>query len=205
MANEVRQFDWDQARLVSRRNLPHLEQDGAIAFVTFRLADSLPWQKVRQWKNEREQWLAANPPPHTSQQQAILRQLLPKRLHDFLDAGHGQGVLAKAEAQDILESVLRFGDGAGYRLGEFVIMPNHVHVLVQPTAQTLHKIVAAWKSISSRRINKVLGRRGQLWQEESFDHLLRDGHKLKMARRYIDGNPSRLAAGSYRLGCGSLQ
>jgi len=45
--------------------LPHWRQEGAIYFVTFRTADSLPVEKVRLWKRERDEWLRRNPPPHT--------------------------------------------------------------------------------------------------------------------------------------------
>jgi len=205
MASEFSEFDWDSATLASRRNLPHVEQRDAIYFVTFRLADSLPWQKVRQWKYERDQWLAANPPPHGAEQVSMLRKLFPERVHQCLDAGYGACPLQQPAVGDIVEWVLRFGDGNTYRLGEFVIMPNHVHVLVQPATSSLDRIAPAWKSISSRRINKALGRSGQLWQEESFDHIIRNQQKLEAARRYIRENPQNLPSGSYRVGCGSLQ
>ena len=204
MAIEFSNFDRDSASLVSRRHLPHFEQPDAIYFVTFRLADTLPWEKVRRWKYEREQWLAANPPPHGPEQTAMLRKLVPERVHKYLDAGHGECLLRSPASQNVVEGVLRFGDGTGYRLGEFVVMPNHVHVLVQPTRQRFAKTVPAWKSISSRRINKLLGRQGKLWQDEPFDHIIRNQQKLEAARQYIRDNPNGLPRESFRLGCGTL-
>ncbi len=204
MPTDFSEFDWDLAVFTNRRHLPHLEQDGGIHFTTFRLADSLPWEKVRLWKYERDQWLLANPPPHTGEQLRVLCQLVPQRVHKYLDAGHGACLLCHSSAQDIVEQVLRFGDCTTYRLGNFVIMPNHVHALVQPITGRFKDIAQAWKSISSRRINKSLGRHGQLWQEEPFSHILRSHQRLEAARQYIRDNPKYLPPGTYRLGCGSL-
>ena len=205
MAIAFSEFDWSYARMVNRRHLPHLEQRNAIYFVTFRLADSLPAEKVRRWKYERDQWLATNPAPHSDEQAAMLRKLVPQRIHSFLDAGHGECLLRLPAMQDIVEQVLRFGEPSEYLLGEFVVMPNHVHVLVRPVAKSGSDIVQAWKSISSRRINKQANKNGKLWQAESFDHIIRNTQKLETARQYIRDNPQGLAPGSFRQSCGALQ
>ncbi len=60
-----------------------------------------------------------------------------------------------------------------YLLREWVIMPNHVHAVVTPLAgYELSDILHSWKSYSAHQINQQLGRTGQLWQKESFDHIL---------------------------------
>ena len=52
-----------------RRNLPHLEQDGATYFVTFRLADAIPVERLAELESERTAWLKQNPEPWSDEQQ----------------------------------------------------------------------------------------------------------------------------------------
>ena len=88
---------------------------------------------------------------------------------------------------------MRYEDGGGYSLGEFVIMPNHVHVLLHvPDGGELSTILQAWKSISARKINSVLRRRGSLWQTEPFDHIVRDASHY---RRFVPGTFRRIRRG----------
>jgi hypothetical protein len=69
-------------------------------------------------------------------------------------------------------------------------MPNHVHVLFTPQEGfEIGKIVQAWKSVSARRINAVLNRRGQLWQEDYFDRFIRDAPHFERVLGYIEWNP----------------
>src|SRR5438045_3852037 len=71
-------------------------------------------------------------------------------------------------------------------------MPNHVHVLVQPTAgHSLADIVHSWKSFTASAINRALDRNGQLWMPESYDHVVRDWRELLAWRQYIAANPEK--------------
>jgi len=80
-----------------------------------------------------------------------------------------------------------------YRLKDFVVMPNHVHVLVTPLGEyTLSEAVQEWKSVSSHRINKALGRKGDFWQKDYFDHIVRSADQLGKFRSYIQRNPLSL-------------
>jgi len=58
-------------------NLPHWRQDGVRYFVTFRLADSIPQDKLRQWQHEKDLWLKRNPPPRTAEQVSEFWRLFP--------------------------------------------------------------------------------------------------------------------------------
>src|SRR4029077_7380429 len=79
-----------------------------------------------------------------------------------------------------------------YVLDAFVIMPNHVHVLVQLAKdQVFADVLHSWKSFSAQAINQLLGRTGQLWQEESYDRIVRDWSELVRYRDYIVGNPKK--------------
>ncbi len=80
-------------------------------------------------------------------------------------------------------------------------MPNHVHVLVQ-TEVAIDQLSKQWNRVSSHDINKVLSRRGSVWQQEPFDHVVRSREQLLKCQKYIRDNPARLAPGTYVLGKG---
>jgi REP element-mobilizing transposase RayT len=99
-----------------------------------------------------------------------------------------------------LGKTLRFFDGERYALEAFVVMPNHVHVLVTPREEHgLSEILHSWKSYSAKEINKLVSRGGMLWQKESYDHLVRSEEQFAHYRRYIRENPikARLREGDF--------
>ena len=86
---------------------------------------------------------------------------------------------------------LRFGEAnlRLYHLHAFVIMPNHVHLLIQPKAP-LPKITRTIKTFTARQANRILGRSGtRFWQEESYDHWVRSGDEFRRIINYIERNP----------------
>src|SRR5204863_8647371 len=78
-----------------------------------------------------------------------------------------------------------------YQLRAWVIMPNHVHVVLRPQASL--PVVTRWlKGSSARKANLILGRTGEaFWQDESFDHRVRDEVELDRIVRYVEDNPVR--------------
>ena len=73
-------------------------------------------------------------------------------------------------------------------------MPNHVHAIVRPTTPTDHpleKIIQSWKRFATREINRLNNRSGSLWEEESFDRIIRDQEHLARCIRYIGKNPTK--------------
>jgi len=174
-------------------NLPHWRQEGVTYFVTWRTADSMPRERVEQWQREREEWLAKHPEPHSKSEKAEYDRLFPERWEMWLDECHGECLLARPELKAVVESALRHFDSQRYRLDEFVVMPNHVHVLVTPLeAHRLSEIVQNWKSYTAHEINRRLGRSGLFWQKESFDHIVRSADEMERIRRYIRDNPKLL-------------
>jgi REP element-mobilizing transposase RayT len=100
--------------------------------------------------------------------------------------------LRNEKARAIVENALRHFDGERYHLDEFIVMPNHVHVLVIPLPpHELSDILHRWKSFTAKEINRLLGRSGPLWQKESFDHIVRSPESLQRFRQYIRDNPRR--------------
>ena len=199
-------FDWTRARLDHWDNLPHVRQENAVYFVTFRLGDSLPAERVAELKQQREAWMKLNPIPHSEEQQREYRRIWTARIENLLDAGYGACVLRDPACREILETSMRHDDGPAYRLGEFVIMPNHVHALVQMLpGHELSDAIKAWKSISARRIRKRLERLGSYWMDEYFDHIVRSNERLERFVDYIHQNPERLPHGTFTLGRGTLR
>ena len=84
---------------------------------------------------------------------------------------------------------------------DFVVMPNHVHLLaVFHDEGRMLKQCESWKRFAAVRINRDLGRSGEFWQEDAFDHLVRGPDQFEYFRRYIAANPENagLGEGDYR-------
>ena len=100
----------------------------------------------------------------------------------------------------VANSLLHF-DGERYALESYVVMPNHVHVLAGISGRgDMRQLCRTWKNFTAMQINKALGRQGQFWQWESFDHVVRSPASLDKFRNYILQNPvkARLREGEYR-------
>ena len=98
------------------------------------------------------------------------------------------------------DSLLHF-DGDRYDLTDFVVMPNHVHVLVAfPDESSMLAQCDSWKHFTTTQINRALGRKGRFWQQDGFDHLVRSVEQFEYLRRYIAENPRRanLQLGEFR-------
>ncbi len=187
------------------RHLPHWKQEGCTFFVTFRLGDSIPKDKLVQWQTELQEWLRQHPEPRTPEQEMEYAELFAERFHRWLDDCRGECWLKRPALSTIVEEALRFFDGQRYWLGHFVVMPNHVHCLVRPLGEhTLSDILHSWKSFAAKKMNAVLGREGKVWQDESFNCIVRDVPQLEQFSRYIQENPdkAKLRAGEFRLGYG---
>ncbi len=198
--DELSFFDANEPISCLDGNLPHWRQDGVTYYVTFRTDDSIPQEKLRQWMAERDAWLRENPEPHCPEQKKEYWTLFPKRIHDWLDAGYGECLLKVVSIRQIVVDALLHFVGDRYLLREWVVMPNHVHVIVTPLGDhQLSDILHSWKSFTAKEINKRLGRKGAFWQKESFDHIIRSPESLERIGAYIAANPDGLPEGSYSL------
>jgi REP element-mobilizing transposase RayT len=158
-----------------RSHLPHCDQAALVQSVNFRLIDSLPGVALQKLEQELAQL-------SKDQQDGERRQ----RLEAMLDAGNGECLLARPECAEVVAEVLHYEKG--YELAAWVIMPNHVHALVH-VEQPLERIVQAWKSISSHKLNRLLGRRGSRWQTDYWDRYMRDEEHFLATVSYIEQNP----------------
>ena len=152
--------------------------------ITFRLADSLPQSELKQL----EQKLLLLPE---------IRRDVEKRkgIERWLDAGMGCCALGNAEAADYVQKSLLHFDGDRYCVLAWVIMPNHVHVLIDP-AEPISKTIQGWKSFTARWLLAHNGRLGlgipdphHVWMREYWDRFIRDDDHLRATIDYIHRNP----------------
>src|SRR5262249_47028395 len=125
-----------------------------------------------------------------------------ERIERWLDQGMGSCVLKQAPLAAFVTTAMHHFDDHLYELDSYVVMPNHVHAIVRPLIPKLYPpeaIIGSWKNYSSRRINRQLQRTGELWQDESYDRIIRDGEHLWRAIQYIGSNPEK--AGLSRESC----
>ena len=188
-----------------RRNLPHWEQDECTYFVTYRLADSLPGSKLAELRAEQENWKRLHPEPWTQKTKKDFHLFSNRRIERWLDSGFGSCLLKTPDTRKIVEGSLTFFHDKRYRLDCYVVMPNHVHVLVKPfRGYPVSGILHAWKSFSAHRMNRLLETSGCIWMEEYFDHIVRSERQLDRFREYIFSNPKRAGLPHEHFGFQSL-
>jgi len=176
----------------SRRNLPHWQQDGRYYFLTWRLADSLPAEKLKTLGEQKAAWHLANPDPLDETREKEYHTLFSNKIEEWLDAGAGDCILQDPALRKIVDDALHHFDGDRYELIASAVMPNHVHVIVRlHPGEDLSKILHSWKSFSAKEINKVTGKSGSVWQDESFDRVVRSQAHLETLVCYVEENPSK--------------
>ena len=163
----------------SRGYLPHWEAGEVAQSITFRLADSLPTVALE----ELEKRLRALPNDEASAERRM-------QFERALDKGHGEAWLSDGRIAELVEGAFLHFDGDRYRLHAWVVMPNHVHVVVTPIGKwTLASIAHSWKSFAATAANRLLNREGAFWAREYFDRAIRDDAHCANAVRYVERNP----------------
>ncbi len=190
---------------------PHWSQAGAVVFITFRTNDSIPKEVIERWDREKQAWLRRrgwDTGEHWSLivaklsegERAAFQKTFNRCREAFLDSCHGRCLLKRPDvARIVADSLLHF-DGQRYRMGDFIVMPNHVHLLAAfSTSEAMKKQCDSWLHFTAYRINQTIGEKGKFWQQEPFDHLVRSLEQYEYLRRYIADNPkkARLKSGEY--------
>lgn len=158
------------------KNLPHFDFPGVSQFITFRLANSFPGSLRAEWS-----FLLK----HCDQAERT------RRLEAYLDKGAGPCFLRNPLIADLVQNALWFRHGIDYDLKAWVIMPNHVHALIQLWGRPLGEILRNWKSFTSKEANYILKRNGSFWAADYFDRYARsEEHEAKFVR-YIENNPTK--------------
>jgi len=187
----------DQSDLKIRQgtHLPHWTMEGSIYTVTFRLNDSLPQNVLEKWLFEREDIINTASQlgrPISLVEMKRLYYIHSEKIDKYLDLGHGECTLKDDHIAEIVSKSLVHFNKDRYNLFAWCVMPNHVHVIVKPLkGYELPKILHSWKSYTSHEINKLLGRTGKFWQEEYYDHLIRDEKDFWRCMEYVLSNPEK--------------
>ncbi|NHQ60563.1 transposase [Chlorobium sp. BLA1] len=178
-------LSWERSSLewYSRGYLPHCDRIGLLQSITFRLADSLPQEVLKQFELE----IAS---VAEDRRERCRRKLIEK----YMDSGMGCCALQHPVVADVVQNSFFAFDGVKYPLIAWCIMPNHVHILIEPLIE-LGKIVQSWKSFTGRWVMKhnaelelgVPGKR--LWMREYWDRYIRNEGHLQTVIEYIHQNP----------------
>jgi 1-hydroxy-2-methyl-2-(E)-butenyl 4-diphosphate synthase len=194
--------DWSPLRKRTSTHLPHWRVPGATYAITFRTKDSLPTAVLSEYRRQQQVLIDRM---EAAQKSAGSRDatnaLLPIRaeLHSLtetliepaLHAAEGPQPLSDPRIAEMVCNAMKFFDGDRYQLLAWSVMPNHVHALITPReGNDLEKIIQSWKTHTAKEANRILGQSGAFWQEEYYDHIVRDGEDLKHQVRYILRNPS---------------
>jgi len=205
-------YDPREERAVVWRKLPHWSQAGTVCFITWRAWDSMPAAVIRTWQAERDAWLRQRGIDSAAAgweklverwplgRRREFRQVVSDRWNDHLDELHGTCVLRHPQVAAIVAESLRHFDGDRYCLSDYVVMPNHVHLLAAfPTEEAMLARCESWKHFTPREINRATARKGRFWQQDAFDHLVRSPEECERLRCYIAENPvrARLKPGEY--------
>jgi REP element-mobilizing transposase RayT len=162
-----------------RRKLPHWHpglNEGTFFFVTWRLAGSAPRARIPR-------------PPANAPLSAGRAFVAVDREAD--KAASGPVWLRDARVAQVIAEAFLYGESGRrfYQLRAWVIMPNHVHIVLLP--KTSLPVITRWlKGFTARQANLILGRTGEpFWQDESFDHRVRNEAELDSVVRYVEHNP----------------
>ena len=216
-------FDPDAGIEYSERNLPHWFQVGSAMFVTFRTIDSLPKEVILRIQDELEDWLTTKKlpleiassilgrklPNHDrlfenfgQSDRKYFRKLADRLFHFALDDCHGKCLLQNHSLAKIVADAILFHDQELYDLDCFVVMPNHVHAMVQFRSEKAKGVVGqSWMRYTARQIHFQTGDAGAFWQAEPFDHIIRSAEQFSYLQGYVAKNPikAKLRDGEYLL------
>ena len=130
---------------------------------------------------------------------AEMAQLQDDVIEPTLNESHGGCWLKRPEIAGLVLEAMKFFDGDRYTLHAWSVMPNHVHAVLSPhDGHQLEKVLHSWKSSTGKKANELLGEAGSFWQEEYYDHVVRDEDDFRNQVRYILENPQKgNAAGTW--------
>ena len=180
-----------------RRNMPHIVPPGAMLFITFRLAGSLPVAVIQQMRAELEAALDMIAQAVPVEEQGTAAHRARKAYFGKFDAqldGNSAGpdwlcqpavaALVKQEIESLAELKIN--------VLIYCIMPNHVHVVMQlPDGEgfSFGALMQRLKGRTAYKANQLLQRNGPFWQHESYDHLVRGTRELERINAYVVMNP----------------
>ncbi|HZS44287.1 MAG TPA: transposase [Blastocatellia bacterium] len=187
-----------------KRDLPHWHPPGASVFLTWRLFGSLPQASIRRLVEQHRllklELTKCDPMVRPEKERRYKR--IFAEIDALLDrAEYGPMWLKDHDIAKLVEDALLTRYASYYELWSYVLMANHVHILIKPKAsgssesgepvfESISNITQRLKGYTSLESNRLLKRRGKhFWQDESFDHWSRDENEFYRIIAYIENNP----------------
>ncbi len=176
-----------------RRNLPHLERRGASYFITWRLAGTIPTELLDKLRFQTRALAGRAEDSRNDskkrEQAAAEHKRLFAQFDRFLDAGNtGPKFLADPRMAEIVLNVVKDQTSIA-SIDCFTVMPNHAHILFTPIApHTARDVMKRIKQISAYRCLKIDRSASPFWEEENYDHIVREGEWARILI-YILQNP----------------
>ncbi|MCC5807418.1 MAG: transposase [Opitutales bacterium] len=170
-----------------RNDLPHWEIEEGTYFFTIRCAESLPKEALQGIAEIHRSMNAVEP---ASEAFRLQQRRYFRTLEKYLDAGTGFCPFRDARCCVLVREALASLTEDGWIVRHFVLMPNHLHALIDTTqdAAPMKAVWRAWKGRTAREANRLLGRTGPFWQRDWFDRWMRDPAAPRVVD-YIRNNP----------------
>lgn len=181
-----------------RRNLPHIQPKDSVLFVSYRLYFELPGDFIFSL-NKMKAEFRRKTSSLSIKEREMEKYKFEIELFEFEDNYLGKFRnsplwLMNPQIAEVVKDSLFWIQKKYYDLFAFCIMPNHVHLVIRPNEKNdkpfpLQKIMYDHKHFTALEANKVLNRKGRFWQEEHYDHYIRDDKDFYRIMNYIYQNP----------------
>ncbi|MCB0531331.1 MAG: transposase [Lewinellaceae bacterium] len=183
-------------KIFYERNLPHWQPPGATLFLTYRLQGSIPMPVLNQIREYAAQCTSAAYArlfgvDLDRELYAIQRRWFGQYDTALHNTPNGPYWLAEKSNALIVAESIHWCAARYFELFAYCIMSNHVHLLIKHHigAPQLRDIMKSHKGYTGLHCNKAIGRNGKYWQEETYDHVVRNDTEFERIRTYILQNP----------------
>ena len=189
-------YNKEEAKQITLGHLPHISERQKLYAVTFRLHDSMPQEIVKAYIDRYESEFGKDE-LFKSKREAMLY----KKMMEYMDAGHGECLLKNKDVRHIVEDAFNYINNRMVIIHAYVIMPNHVHMVFETLNDiSIQRVMHSLKRYTALEINRLLKRKGCVWQREYYDRLIRNNAHYFNAINYIHNNPRYCNASEYVLG-----
>lgn len=173
---------------VTGHSIPLFQQPGRFYNICFRLADSLPANVLRTLLEERHE--LRNVAPEERNRAIFVERRIFHKLDYWLEQGIGGCILKRNDIKTCVYEEIISHDEMECQIGAFVIMPNHVHLLLKMfNDYRLDILLQTLKNNTARKIVELLNQDRQIWMKGSFTRIIRSPFELRKTVKYILDNP----------------
>jgi len=181
-----------------RTNLPHYQPEGGIFAVSFRLAFNLPESIIESLKADKSEYEIISSTLTDSEKGRYDLEFKRNYFADFdrflAKYQDSPDWLKNYKIADCVQDSFIFLNQKKYILHCYTIMPNHVHLIIEPVMKNnsyyaVSEILQSLKGYTARECNKILNRKGQFWQHGHYDHMIRDDNDYNYQVEYVKNNP----------------